>query len=171
MHNNKKALIFLLLGLFARCNIAHAMELSSEFYHENSEMSVLMRAIEKKEDDVSEEELRNLEQKNSKIKPVNNFLCSHKNCAFATNHKNRIDKHREMHRWQTVLPHITMYRCDICDYLDNVKRNMDEHKNSHDGTKKYHCEVCDIWFKTYKSKQRHERETLKHQENSKKERL
>jgi rubredoxin len=164
--NGKNILVVLLFGLL--CNTAQAMEQNSEFYDEKYEMSFLMQAIEKKEHDASEEELKIVEQKNNKIKPVNNYLCSRKNCMFACSHENRIIKHREMHRLQDVLPHMTMYHCKSCDYLTDTQKNMNDHNKSHDDKKQFRCEVCNLWFKTITSRNRHERESLIHKQNSKK---
>ncbi len=150
-----------------------AMELSSELYDEKGDISFLMQAIEKVKRDQSEEseeELKIVEQNNVKFKAVKNYACLRENCIFVASHQKRIDKHREMHRRQDAFLSVAIYRCETCHYLTNTKRNIKEHKQSHDDTKQYYCELCNAWFKSVRSRNRHEKKSVMHKQNSIKDR-
>jgi hypothetical protein len=152
MNSYKNILIALSLIV---CGIVQAMEKKHTFIN-----SSLLQAAE--EASVDESEKMVVEKTHTPVKMITKYRCEQGNCKFFTSHESRIQSHVAMHRIQDTKPQIKIFHCKICDYITDLQKNMDTHMHRHDEQKQYHCDICDTYFSTFKSKQRHERESTKH---------
>jgi hypothetical protein len=146
VNNSKNVLAIILFGFFVLCNTTKAMErnrivLSPFLIDTGAELYELEQV-----------EAIGMKHNNFKLESENVYACSSAGCRFFTKHKNRIKKHQEMHE---AMPYAKIYRCNLCDYMIDSQRNMENHKNSHNSQKEWHCDVCNTGFKSDRSRKRH----------------
>lgn len=158
MNNQRNVLIVVLFASFILCNTIQAMKRSFDAIS-----SSLIHIVE--EELIEVPELMHEKSRNISVQKTHNITCKSEGCRFWSKHEIRMRKHQEMHVLYDITPH-EVYRCDLCDYMSNRRKDMDAHNQSHDGTKQYHCKVCDAWFVMDRSLKRHEKTSQKHQENS-----
>ena len=76
------------------------------------------------------------------------FQCTYKNCGKWFMHKWELTVHLKKHDGNE-------FKCDTCDFLTNLEKQLKEHQRKHTDDCAYQCKICNKGFHYRSGLKRH----------------